>query len=90
MPTFSMGQRAVLFVSSDVRTASPLVGFFYGRLRVDRDASGVDHIRANDGRSIANVGEVTTRRADPLLTLTPMRLGDLGAEVRRRVEGARQ
>lgn len=90
MPTFSIGQRAVLFVSSEVRTASPLVGFFYGRLRVDRDAAGVDHIRANDGRSIANIGEVTARRADPLLTLVPMRLSDLGAEVRRRVEGARQ
>jgi hypothetical protein len=89
MPTFTVGQRAVLFVSSEVRTISPLVGFYYGRLHVERDASGVDHIRANDGRSIANLAEVTARRADPLLALSPMRLTDLGAEVRRRVLAGR-
>ena len=37
MPTFLEGQRSVLFVSSQVRAASPLVGFWHGRMRVEKD-----------------------------------------------------
>src|SRR5262245_44746412 len=42
MPVFREGQRSVLFVSPETGAASPLVGFWHGRMRVERDSFGVD------------------------------------------------
>jgi hypothetical protein len=49
MPQFEVGQRNVLFVSGE-RSVSPLVGFMYGRMKVERDFYGVDRVRTHDGR----------------------------------------
>jgi hypothetical protein len=89
MPTFREGQRSVLFVSGQVRTASPLVGFWHGRLRVERDSIGVDRVRTHDGRSLGNPSEVGANRPNYALSVTPMRLSDLAAAVRGRVLAGR-
>ena len=85
MPTFREGQRSVLFVSAEVRTASPLVGFYHGRLRIERDQSGVDRVRTHDGRSLGQAGELGAHRSNYMLSVTPMRLADLESAVRGRV-----
>lgn len=89
MPTFHEGQRSVLFVSSEARSASPLVGFWHGRMRVERDYAGVDRVRTYDGRSLGNPAEVGANRANYMLSVTPMRLSDLQGAVRSRVLAGR-
>jgi len=92
MPVFRLGQRDVLFVSDEVRTVSPLVGFMHGRMRVERDTvSGVDRVRTFDGRALGSVAQIGPQRATPsLASITPMRLSDLASAVRARAAAARQ
>jgi len=92
MPVFRLGQRDVLFVSNEVRTVSPLVGFMHGRMRVERDTvSGVDRVRTFDGRALGSVVQIGPQRAAPsLASITPMRLSDLASAVRARAAAARQ
>ena len=89
MPIFHDGQRSVLFVHGNVATASPLVGFWHGRMRVEKDPYGVDRIRTYDGRSLGSPAEVGVNRVDPMLSITPMRLSDLETAVRSRVLAGR-
>ena len=89
MPTFKEGQRSVLFVSDQVRTISPLVSFWHGRMRVEKDPFGVDRVRTYDGRSLGSPAEVAAQRTSPMISVTPMRLADLAAAVRGRVLAGR-
>jgi hypothetical protein len=92
MPVFRLGQRDVLFVSDEVRTVSPLVGFMHGRMRVERDTvSGIDRVRTFDGRALGSIAQIGPQRAAPsLASITPMRLSDLESAVRARAAAARQ
>jgi hypothetical protein len=92
MPTFTMGQRDVLFVEGAARAVSPLVGFMYGRMRVERDTvSGVDRVRTHDGRALGSVAQIGPQRIAPTLaSITPMRLADLAGAVRARVNAPRR
>lgn len=89
MPTFHEGQRSVLFVSSEVRSASPLVGFWYGRMRVEKDPNGVDRVRTHDGRALGSPDQVGANRADYMTSVTPMRLAELELATRARVLAGR-
>jgi len=89
MPAFHEGQRSVLFVSSQVRSASPLVGFWHGRMRVERDYNGVDRVRTYDGRSLGSPAEVGAQRPNYMTSVTPMRLADLETAVRSRASAGR-
>ena len=88
MPTFTVGQRAVLFVSGE-RAISPLVGLWHGRMRVERDPNGVDRVRTHDGRSLGGVAEIGPQRApNYMLSITPMRLSELRSQVKARMSQA--
>jgi hypothetical protein len=89
MPAFHDGQRSVLFVSSQVKAISPLVGFWHGRMRVEKDPYGVDRVRTYDGRSLGNPSEVGTQKLNSLTPVTPMRLSDLAIAVHGRVLAGR-
>lgn len=89
MPTFHEGQRSVLFVSGQARSVSPLVGFWHGRMRVEKDLNGVDRVRTYDGRSLGNPSEVGANRPNYMTSVTPMRLSDLETAVRGRVAAGR-
>jgi hypothetical protein len=89
MPEFHEGQRSVLFVSSQVKAISPLVGFWHGRMRIEKDPYGVDRVRTYDGRSLGSPAEVGTQKANALTPVTPMRLADLESAVRGRVLAGR-
>ena len=82
MPTFRDGQRSVLFVSPQPRAARPLVGFWHGRMRVERDHTGVDRVRTYDGRSLGSPAEIGAQRPGYMTSITPMRLTDLESAVR--------
>jgi hypothetical protein len=87
MPQFREGQRSVLFVSGEVKRVSPLVGFYHGRMRVERDINGVDRVRTYDGRSLGRADDVGANEAN-VTAAPPMRLADLEAAVRSRVLAA--
>ena len=89
MPQFREGQRSVLFVSGDALAVSPLVGFYHGRMRVEKDPYGVDRVRTYDGRSLASPAAVGANKTDYMLSVTPMRLADLETAVRGRVAAGR-
>ena len=89
MPTFHEGQRSVLFVHGEVLSASPLVGFWHGRMRIETDPYGVDRVRTFDGQSLGSPSEVGAQRANPMISITPMRLMDLESAVRSRVLAGR-
>lgn len=92
MPSFRMGQRDVLFVSSEPKRISPLVGLMYGRMGVERDSvTSVDRVRTHDGRALGSVAQVGPQRAGPASgSITPMRLSDLESAVRARLDAMRQ
>lgn len=85
MPQFAEGQRSVLFVSGAAKTVSPLIGFYHGRLRVERDGSGIDRVRTYDGRALINPGDVGSSRPRALSAAEAMRLSELAAAVRGRL-----
>jgi hypothetical protein len=89
MPTFHEGQRSVLFVSGEVKSASPLVGFWHGRMRVEKDPNGVDRVRTYDGRSLGSPDQVGANKVNYMISVTPMRLADLETAVRGRVLAGR-
>jgi len=89
MPTFHEGQRSVLFVSGEAKSMSPLVGFWHGRMRVEKDPNGVDRVRTYDGRSLGSPAEVGANRPNYMTSVTPMRLSDLETAVRGRVLAGR-
>lgn len=83
MPTFSLGQRDVLFVGTTARAISPLVGFMHGRMRVERDGSGVERVRTFDGQPLGNIAQIgPQRQAANLAGIAPMRLSELASAVR--------
>jgi len=89
MPVFRLGQRDVLFASGEARTISPLVGFMYGRMQVER-VSGIDRVRTHDGRALGSVAQIGPQRAAPALaSITPMRLAELESAVRARLGATR-
>lgn len=53
MPKFQVGDRDVLFVSSERSSASPLIGMWHGRFRVVEDpVSGQLLVRSYDGKPL--------------------------------------
>jgi hypothetical protein len=88
MPEFSVGDRSVLFVSGE-RSVSPLVGFMYGRMKVERDFSGVDRVRTHDGRSLGNTAQFGRNRPSYMLSINAMRLSELASQVRARASAGR-
>ena len=83
MPQFSVGQRNVLFVSGE-RSVSPLVGFMYGRMKVERDFAGVDRVRTHDGRSLGSAAQFERNRPSFMLSIAAMTLSELKTAVQMR------
>ncbi len=57
VPTFDIGDRAVLFVSG-VRAASPIVGHMQGRFPINTAPSGTEYVTLHDRRAFAAVTQV--------------------------------
>ncbi len=56
MPTFAVGERAVLFVAGNGRDVCPLVGVWQGRFRVRFDATrGADVVETDDRAPVLGV-----------------------------------
>ncbi len=82
IPTFRVGEEAVLFVSGDRTRACPVVGWSRGKLDVERDANGRGVVRLSSQGQIA-VNAARTRQI--LRSDDRMALGEFGDLVKRRV-----
>jgi hypothetical protein len=87
MPQFLVGDRDVLFVSPDLHSVSPLVGFVHGRFRIVRDAvTGADEVRTHDGQRFGS-GQSTAplRLSGALQTPGALALTEFQSLVRQKV-----
>ena len=77
LPTFQVGERAVLFVAGNGRDICPLVGVWQGRFRVRFDPHlGTEVVDGNDGRPVVGVlrGEVQLQAGSGGGAATPVTL----------------
>lgn len=77
VPTFELGDRAVLFVSGD-RAASPVVGHFQGEFPINTAPDGTDYVTLHDRRAFSAVGQIgapitVSPVAIPTMSLTAFR-----------------
>jgi hypothetical protein len=66
MPKFKKAERTVLFVQGNGVNASPVVGFYHGKFRVESDGQGQDFMTHPDGTpltDISEIGKAHSRRA---------------------------
>ena len=83
IPTFNVGDRAVLFVTGEANTISALVGVMHGRFPITKALDGQEYVALHDGRVFSSTGQVgpgavTVSRAP----LRPMRREDFENEIR--------
>lgn len=62
MPTFAVGQRVVLFAAEDTDRACPLVGWWQGLYRINRDRQGFDTVTDHAGRPVVEIAGAPGRR----------------------------
>jgi len=60
MPTFTVGDRRVVFARRD-RSINPIVGFTQGLMKVARDAGGVDRVLTLEGAPISRLSDLRGR-----------------------------
>jgi hypothetical protein len=93
MPQFTLGDRAVLFVTGDTNAISPLVGVRHGRFPVHRAPDGYDYVTFHDGRTFSDIYQVGRAAITVSRTpIRPMRREDFEREVQlaiRRGRGGR-
>lgn len=58
VPTFDIGDRAVLFVSG-ARAASPIVGHMQGRFPISTAPDGTDYVTLHDRRAFSAVNQIS-------------------------------
>lgn len=71
MPKFKPGERVVLFVEGNGVNASPLVGFYHGRFRLERDSAGREIVKDRNGpilhtSQIGRAGKSVSGPGEPL------------------------
>lgn len=77
VPTFELGDRAVLFVLA-TRAASPIVGHMQGRFPINTAPDDIEYVTLSDRRAFSSVGQigspvVVSPAAIPTMTLAAFR-----------------
>ena len=77
VPTFDIGDQAVLFVS-DARAASPIVGHMQGRFPINTAPDGTEYVTLHDRRAFSAVNQIgapvtVSPVAIPTMTLAAFR-----------------
>jgi hypothetical protein len=79
MPSFEIGDRAVLFLNTQANWISPVVGFMQGRFPIKPAADGTgDAVLRHDGSVLASLDQVG-RIAPGIVSVLPARPMSLGA-----------
>ncbi len=82
VPTFDLGDRAVLFVSGEL-AASPIVGHMQGRFPINTAPDGTDYVTLHDRRAFSAVNQVGAPVTVSPVAIPTMTLAAFGAEIDR-------
>ena len=82
MPTFDIGDQAVLFVSGD-RAVSPIVGHMQGRFPINTATDGTDYVTLHDRRAFAAVNQIGAPITVSPVAIPTMTLAAFRAEIDR-------
>ena len=85
VPTFDVGDRAVLFVSG-ARAASPIVGHMQGRFPINTATSGTEYVTLYDRRAFAAVNQIGAPVTISPVAIPTMTLAAFRAEVVRMLQ----
>lgn len=81
MPTFSPGDRRVVFARRNDRSINPIVGFTQGLMRVTTDETGLDVIQTSTGEPLARTEDIGRARGASVRESRPMTLSAFRARV---------
>ena len=81
MPTFSHGDRRVVFARRNDHSINPIVGFTQGLLRIARDEAGLDVIQTSTGEPLARTEDIGRPRAAGVRQSRPMTLSAFRARI---------
>ena len=87
VPTFEIGDRAVLFVSS-ARVASPIVGHMQGRFPINTAPGGTDYVTLHDRRAFGGVNQIGAPVTVSPVAIPTMTLAAFQAEISRMVQAS--
>ena len=82
VPTFDIGDQAVLFVSGD-RAVSPIVGHMQGRFPINTATDGTDYVTLHDRRAFAAVNQIGAPITVSPVAIPTMTLAAFRAEIDR-------
>jgi len=85
VPTFTIGDRAVLFVTG-TRAASPIVGHIQGRFPINTAPDGTDHVTLHDRRAFGGVNQVGAPVTVSPVAIPTMTLAAFRTEISREVQ----
>ncbi len=85
VPTFAVGDRAVLFVSG-ARAASPIVGHMQGRFPINTAPDGTDYVTLHDQRAFGEVNQIGAPVTVSPVAIPTMTLAAFRTEIGRRVQ----
>ena len=85
VPTFELGDRAVLFVLA-ARAVSPIVGHMQGRFPINTAPDGTDYVTLHDQRAFGEVNQIGAPVTVSPVAIPTMTLAAFRTEIGRRVQ----
>ena len=85
VPTFDIGDRAVLFVSGE-RAASPIVGHMQGRFPISTGPDGTDYVTLHNRRAFGGVDQIGAPITVSPVAIPTMTLAAFRTEISRMVQ----
>jgi hypothetical protein len=72
VPTFTKGDRDIIFAVTSAQMVSPIVGMMHGRIRIAADAArGQEMVRLFDGTPLRETGAFGTKERQPVFSQQP-------------------
>ena len=87
VPTFDIGDRAVLFVSG-ARAASPIVGHMQGLFPINTAPDGTDYVTLHDRRAFSGIDQIGAPITVSPVAIPTMTLAAFEAEIDRMASGS--
>ncbi len=81
MPTFSPGDRRVVFARRHDTSINPIVGFTQGLMRITRDDAGLDVVQTSTGEPLARTEDIGRPRGQGVRESRPMTLSSFRARI---------
>lgn len=87
-PTFSVGDKQILFVENNGSQFIPLVGIMYGQFRILPDESGMEFVTNNEGQPLKNVARLGKEDAYAQSAEPDMTAAAFKAAIQKKIQAA--